>query len=96
MAKVQDEDLSRGSVYFHSKYGLIYIIGGSYIGGYDRVSNFWQARKVLASGKLGKKVGFYGEPMVCLNKEYKIETTVTRRGSKKHSWDAKGKKRKPR
>ena len=34
---------------------LVEITGGSYLGGYGRVSNFWYWRKVLKNGKLSKK-----------------------------------------
>ena len=68
------------SIYRHPDYGVIYMTGGSYIGGYGRVSNHWFARVVRKDGTLGREVSFYAGEMLCLNEKY----TVTIRCTKIH------------
>lgn len=53
-----------GRVYLHPKYGPIFMVGGSYYGGYDRVSNYWYFHKIRVNGVLfTKKLSGYMSSM---------------------------------
>jgi len=51
--------LQKNKVYRHPQHGLVLCTGGQYMGTYG-VSNFWDFRKVLKNGKLGKALCDYG------------------------------------
>lgn len=73
--KEKDDHYIIGRVY-RREGKLILVVGGSYMGGYDRVSNHFSWQKVKADGSLSEKIlSGYGDcnirPVKC-----KIETRV--------------------
>lgn len=73
--KEKDDHYIVGNVYVREG-ELIFVIGGSYMGGYDRVSNHFYWKKIKPDGTLSpKRCNGYGEtninPVKC-----KIETKV--------------------
>lgn len=59
--KEKHDSFRIGSVYQRLSGKLIYITSGSYIGGYDRISNHFHWRYLKKDGTLGKEGHGYGD-----------------------------------